>query len=133
MADPTGTHRLADTEDTIIGAVENGPWVLIIDPNLRRMVGEYVAETCHSIAAAAGLDAAMEYAHNAMPVRLATGGRLVDGDARDRLARHLYLNAWGDYPDAADRWDNRQVDDSIRSEFLADADAALNVINGTEN
>ncbi|WP_341719884.1 hypothetical protein QQG74_09360 [Micromonospora sp. FIMYZ51] len=54
-------------------------------------------------------------------------------DARERLARHLYLVEWGDYLDAGDRWDSGQVGDDIRNEFLTAADAALNAINGTEN
>ncbi|MBM0237130.1 hypothetical protein JNW88_08190 [Micromonospora sp. ATA32] len=79
MAEQTDAARLAEANDIIIGAVENGPWVLIADPALRQLVGEYVAETCHSIAAAAGLDEAMERAHDAMPQRLGTslpGGRV---------------------------------------------------------
>jgi hypothetical protein len=63
--------RLADAEEMLLGILENGPWLLITDPALRRMVGEYVADTCHSVAAAAGLDEAMVRAHDAMPQRLA--------------------------------------------------------------
>lgn len=68
----TTEKRLADINDLIIGCVESGPWVLIQDPNLRKIVGEYVADTCHAIAAEAGLDEAMERAHDACPQRLAT-------------------------------------------------------------
>jgi hypothetical protein len=71
--------RLASAADMIAGQVENGPWHLITDPNLRALVGEYVAEVCHSIAAAAGMDDAMVAAHDRTPVRLATGGKLITG------------------------------------------------------
>ncbi|MEU3452223.1 hypothetical protein ABZ671_01070 [Micromonospora sp. NPDC006766] len=64
--------QLADAAETIAGILENGPWALIPDPQLRQFVAEYVAVACHSIAAAAGLDTAMEQAHDATPVRLAT-------------------------------------------------------------
>jgi hypothetical protein len=63
--------QLDAVEDQLLSSVENGPWVLIADPGLRRLVGEYVADTCHSVASAAGLDEAMERAHDAMPQRLA--------------------------------------------------------------
>lgn len=69
---------LREVNEIIVGVVENGPWVLIPDPRLRQLVGEYVADACHSIAAAAGLDEAMEYAHNAMSQRLATSLPSVD-------------------------------------------------------
>jgi hypothetical protein len=71
MAEQTNAERLAGINDLLIATVENGPWVLIPDPQLRQIVGEYVAENCHTIAAAAGLDEAMERAHDAMPQRLA--------------------------------------------------------------
>lgn len=93
MAEPTDAQRLVDTSDMLIGAVENGPWALITDPNLRQIVGEYVADTCHSVALAAGLDEAMEYAHNSVPQRLDTVSRLVAPDARERLARHLHMQS----------------------------------------
>lgn len=78
---------LRDANELLIGAVENGPWVLIEDPQLRQVVGEYVADTCHSIAAAAGLDEAMERAHDAMPQRLARslpGGAIAFGTESSR-------------------------------------------------
>lgn len=72
MADQSDTARLAAANDMLIAVVENGPRVLIADPQLRQVVGEYVADTCHSVALAAELDEAMERAHDAMPVRLAS-------------------------------------------------------------
>lgn len=64
--------RLAEVAEAIHANVENGPWQLIGDPDLRALVREYVADACHNIALAAGLDGAMEAAHAACPVRLAT-------------------------------------------------------------
>ncbi|MEV2239571.1 hypothetical protein [Micromonospora sp. NPDC049891] len=119
MADPADVKRLADVNDTIIGVVENGPWVLIEDPTLRRVVGEYVADACHTIASDAGLTEAMEYAHDALPLRLDTTARLVTPAARHRLAR--YLRHAGDGPSGS-------ADDYLRA-----ADRILNVITGTEN
>jgi hypothetical protein len=69
---PVIPDRLAEVAEAIHANVENGPWMLIQDPDLRTLVREYVADACHSIAAAAGLDGAMEAAHAACPVRLAT-------------------------------------------------------------
>jgi len=71
VPEQTDAERLAAANDILIATVENGPWVLIPDPQLRQLVGEYVAETCHTIAAAAGLDEAMERAHDVLPQRLA--------------------------------------------------------------
>jgi hypothetical protein len=68
---PNAARRLAEANEALCAAVENGPWVLIPDPDLRRLVGEYVADACHHIAAAAGLDEAMERARDVMPARLA--------------------------------------------------------------
>lgn len=70
-ADMADAQR-SDLADAILGTLENGPWRLIADPALREIVREYVADACHAIALAAGLDAAAEVAHDACPVRLAT-------------------------------------------------------------
>lgn len=64
--------QLDAANELLLGVIENGAWMLITDPALRQLVGEYIADTCHSIAAAAGLDEAMERAHDATPQRLAT-------------------------------------------------------------
>jgi hypothetical protein len=71
-APPDAARRLADANEALCAAVENGPWVLISDPDLRRLVGEYVADACHHIAAAAGLAEAAGRAREVMPARLAT-------------------------------------------------------------
>lgn len=130
MADPTDAQRLVDTSDMLIGSVENGPWALITDPNLRQIVGEYVADTCHSVALAAGLDEAMEYAHNSVPQRLDTVSRLVAPDARERLARHLFLS------ERTDEWASREWDmpQHVNKEpYLRRADVLLAVITGKGN
>ncbi|MFD6565440.1 hypothetical protein [Micromonospora profundi] len=130
MPDLTDAQRLTEAADIIIGTVENGPWKLIADPQLRQVVGEYVADTCHSIASAAGLDEAMEQAHDATPQRLDTVSRLVAPDARERLARHLFLS------ERTDEWAPREWDmpQHVNKEpYLRRADALLAVITGQEN
>ncbi len=131
MAEQTDAQRLTDVNDTLIGAVENGPWVLIADPALRKVVGEYVADTCHTIALDAGLDQAMECAHDALPTRLDTVSRLVAPDAREQLARHLFLrNSPADWRDHdALRWDQRSETINYDAAY-AEADAILAVITG---
>ncbi|MEV5819339.1 hypothetical protein AB0L22_09200 [Micromonospora haikouensis] len=120
-----------DLADNILGSVENGPWKLITDPNLRQMVGGYVADTCHTVAQAAGLPDVAEQAGNAVPPEgLPTGGRLVASDARDRLARHLYL------AERTDEWAAREWDfpQHVNQEpYLRRADAILAVITGKDN
>ena len=131
MPDLTDAQRLTEAADIIAGAVDNGPWVLIADPQLRQVVGEYVADACHSIALAAGLGEAAEHAHDATPVRLDTVSRLVAPDARERLARHLWLDSRPDDPYAAAHW---QAGDSFvnKEPWRRKADAALAVITGRE-
>jgi hypothetical protein len=131
VAEQTTDSRLADVNEALCGAVENGPWVTISDPALRQIVGEYIADTCHSVASAAGLDEAMELAHGAMPTRLATAGRLVSPDARDRLARHLYLTTSGDH-NAQPHWDFGGDQHVNRAPWRAKADAILDVIAGQD-
>jgi len=63
---------LDDAAEAIHANVENGPWACIPDPALRRFVRGYVADACHNIALAAGLDTAADAAHNACPTRLPT-------------------------------------------------------------
>lgn len=65
-------ERLAEVGEVIAGIVENGPWALIPDPALREVVRAHIADACHTIACAAGLDEAMQVAHDACPVRLPT-------------------------------------------------------------
>jgi len=120
-------HR--DLADNILGTVENGPWKLITDPQLRKVVGEYVADACHTVALAAGMPDTAEQVHNAAPVRLATGGRLIASDARKRLARHLFLS------ERTDEWAPREWDmpQHVNQEpYLRRADAMLAVITGQE-
>ncbi|MEV1013825.1 hypothetical protein AB0I89_24030 [Micromonospora sp. NPDC049801] len=121
----------ADVNESLIGTVENGPWVLIVDPNLRKVVGEYIADACHTIASDAVLDKAMQVAHDATPQRLDTTSRLVTPDARERLARHLFLrNSPADWSDHdALRWD-RRADTIDYDAVYAEADAILAVITG---
>lgn len=93
MAEPTDAERLADANDILIGAVENGPWALIPNPELREFVAGYVAENCHTVASAAGLDEAMERAHDVMPQRLGTSlpeTRVASEAAPEQAA----LDAW---------------------------------------
>lgn len=47
-----------DLTEIALGAVENGPWVLIPDPALRDLVCRYVADAVAEIAAAVGADEA---------------------------------------------------------------------------
>lgn len=131
MAEVADVKQLADVNDTIIGVVENGPWVLIENPELRRVVGEYVADACHTIAVDAGLTEAMEYAHNALPQRLDTTSQLVTPDARQRLARHLYEQAHLVYLTDPHPWG--VLTEAERLPWLRQADHALNTITGTEN
>ena len=128
MADQT--ERLDGVAYAILGNVENGPWVLITDPALRAVVGEYVADACHSIAAAAGLDEAMEKAHDAMPVRLAAGGRLIDDGARERLARHLWLQSRPDDPYAQPHWDHGGDQHVNKAGWRNQADKILAIVTG---
>lgn len=130
MAEVADVKQLADVNDTIIGVVENGPWVLIENPELRRVVGEYVADACHTIAVDAGLTEAMEYAHNALPQRLDTTSRLAPADARQRLARHLYEQAHLTDP-TPHPWG--ALTEAERGPWLRQADHALNAITETEN
>lgn len=48
--------RLTDADDVMYGILENGPWVLIPDPDLRDLVSRYVADTVAAVAAELGLD-----------------------------------------------------------------------------
>ncbi|WP_433460661.1 hypothetical protein [Micromonospora sp. CA-248212] len=134
MPEQTDAQRLADVNETLIGIVENGPWVLIADPALRKVVGEYIADACHTIALDAGLDKAMEVAHHASPQRLDATSRLVAPDARERLARHLFLrNSPADWRDHdALRWDQRSETIDFDAVY-AEADALLAVITGEAN
>lgn len=179
MVDQTDAQRLAEANDILIGVVENGPWVLITDPALRQIVGEYVTDTCHSVASAAGLDEAMERAHDAMPQRLAqslpgqpsaakctatypdapendqrcvqceghqpavalhynrAGFAWADDevllavvvDARERLARHLFLAEWPDSRSAQRAWDEKRI---TRDPYMARAKELVAVITGQE-
>lgn len=126
MADLT-----ADLADAILGTVENGPWVLIPDPALRRIVGEYVADTCHTVALAARLDGVAERVHDRLPTRLATGlpGQ-VAADVRERLARHLWLQSRPDDPYAQPHWDFGGDQHVNKNDWRRRADELLAVITG---
>ncbi|RKR92729.1 hypothetical protein BDK92_7207 [Micromonospora pisi] len=124
MADLTDAERLAEASETIIGAIENGPWVLIPDPTLRALVGGYVAETCHTVASAAGLDQAMERAHDAMPQRLGTTLPVVTPDARERIAKHLWVADAGD----PDTWDRIRAAETALAEYNAAGGSALRLV-----
>lgn len=132
MGEQTDAQRLAEASDMLIGAVENGPWVLIPDPALRELVGGYVADTCHSVAGAAGLDEAMEYAHDGIPVRLATSlpGSQFAADARERLARHLWIEGAALEHEAGERWDTGKVPANRMDDYRRAADRILAVITG---
>jgi len=132
VPDLTDAQRLTEAADIIAGAVDNGPWVLIADPQLRQVVGEYVADACHSIALAAGLGEAAEHAHDATPVRLDTVSRLVAPDARERLARHLWIEGSALEGEAGERWDAERVPANRMDDYRRAADAALAVITGQE-
>jgi hypothetical protein len=54
-------------------------------------------------------------------------------DARDRLARWLYLQASGTDRDTTAYWDTAQVSDGTRQRYYDQADAALAAIAGTEH
>jgi hypothetical protein len=80
----------ANVTDILLGAVENGPWVGIEEPDLRAQVGRYIADTAAEVGEWAGLDevhteARKQRGEGPLPTSLL-------GDARERLARHLYLS-----------------------------------------
>jgi len=54
-------------------------------------------------------------------------------DARDRLARHLFIAATGGGQLAAHEWDGNTISEYTRNHWLGCADAALAVITGQEN
>lgn len=54
-------------------------------------------------------------------------------DARERLARHLYLADSGDDQWTRHYWDSGQTSAGTRQRYQQRADAALKAITGTEN
>ncbi|MFI2663324.1 hypothetical protein [Micromonospora carbonacea] len=70
----------------------------------------------------------------AVRAALAAAGRVVTPEARDRLARHLYLTEWvpalAPQVDAEARWDGGKV--ATRDDYLQRADAILAVITGKD-
>lgn len=54
-------------------------------------------------------------------------------DARERLARHLFIDATGGGQLAGNEWGGNSISEYTRNHWLGCADAALAVITGQEN
>ncbi len=130
MADRIDAERLASASEAILGTVENGPHLLISNALVRDVVGRYVADACHSIAVAAGLDEAA-----AVCAALRGNGPFPTdpfADARDRLARSLFAAAVGPRwaPTMVAAWDRGEIKPEDAAPYLAQADASIAIITG---
>ncbi|WP_433730865.1 hypothetical protein ACQP2Y_21210 [Actinoplanes sp. CA-051413] len=71
-------RHLTDLVETMHGVVENGRWVTIPDPELRGLVGRYVADAVAALAAEVGADDAQAAAEELrgggqLPISLGSG------------------------------------------------------------